>query len=309
MHRFLSCWLAVAFLCGLGAGQIRADQMSDEAAIRKIVDSYVAAFNKRDAKAVASHWLPDAVYTEPDSRTRFAGRAAIEKHFAQEFNNVKKAKMTVRVESIRFISPNVAVEQGHATITEPDGETSTSRYSAIHVKRDGQWLLDRVSDEDDTPAPSHYAQLKQLEWMVGHWVDNDDDDDTTVEIACKWSKNQNFLVRTYTLTIGDQISVSGVQMIGWDASAKQIRSWEFDSDGGVSEGTWKSKGKTWHILTKDTLADGQKASALNILTLVDNNNFTWQSVDRQAGGVLLPNISAVPVVRKSVGNLNQREAE
>ncbi len=34
--------------------------------------------------------------------------------------------------------------------------------------------------------------------MIGNWVDNDDDDETTVEVACRWAKNQNFLVRTYS---------------------------------------------------------------------------------------------------------------
>ena len=28
------------------------------------------------------------------------------------------------------------------------------------------------------------------------------------------------------------------QRIGWDPAAKQIRSWEFDSEGGFGEGTW-----------------------------------------------------------------------
>jgi uncharacterized protein (TIGR02246 family) len=300
MGRFLPCWLLVGCLCGDGAGQARADQAEDEAAIRKTVESYTAAFNKRDAKAVAAHWLPEAIYVDPDSRKQIVGRKAIEKHFAGEFAEVKGAKLTVAVESIRFISPHVALEQGRANVLEPGKEPSKVRYSAIHVKRDGKWLLDRVTDEDDTLAPSNYEKLKELEWLVGHWVDNDDDDETTVEIACKWAKNQNFLVRTYTVTLRDQISVSGVQMIGWDPSAKQIRSWTFDSDGSFGEGFWTKKGKSWFIQTKETEPDGRKSSALNILTFIDNDNFTWGSIDRQSGGVLLPNIADMPVTRKAV---------
>jgi uncharacterized protein (TIGR02246 family) len=283
-----------------GGGQARADQAEDEAAIRKMVESYTSAFNKRDAKAVAAHWLPEAVYVDLDTRKQIVGRQAIEKHFFEEFKEIKNAKLAVNVESIRFISPHVAVEQGRATVTEPGKEPSKARYSAVHVKREGKWLLDRVSDADDEPSPSHFDKLKELEWMVGSWVDNDDDDETTVEMACKWAKNQNFLVRTYTVTVRDELAVSGVQMIGWDASAKQIRSWAFDSDGGFSEGFWAKKGKSWYIQTKETQTDGQKASAVNILSQIDNNNFTWQSIDRQSGGVLLPNIGAMPVTRKAV---------
>lgn len=89
-----------------------------------------------------------------------------------------------------------------------------------------------------------------------------------------------------------------MQIIGWDPAAKKIRSWVFDSDGGYGDGVWTKKGKAWHVQTRDTLPTGQKASAVNILTPVDKNSFTWQSMDRQAGGFLLPNVGEVTVVRK-----------
>jgi uncharacterized protein (TIGR02246 family) len=288
-------------LCCFAAGQARPDQAEDEAAIRKCVDSYTAAYNKRDAKAVAAHWLPEAVFTDQDSGKRFVGRAAIEKHFAEVFADNKNVKLTVTVESIRFISPHVAVEQGTATTVGLAKEPEKSSYTAIHIKRDGKWLLDRVSEEEVVTPVSHYDKLKELDWLVGDWVDLDDDEATTIETSCKWSKNQNFLVRTFNVAVRDRITTSGLQIIGWDPSAKHIRSWVFDSDGGFGEAIWTKKGKAWHIHSKDTLANGQKASSVNILTFVDKNSFTWQAIDRQAGGQLLPSISAVTVVRKSAG--------
>jgi len=81
----------VGCLCWPGAGQARADQAEDEAAIRKSVASYTAAFNQQDAKALAAHWLPDAVYTDANSGATAAGRAAIEKHFAKIFAKAKKS--------------------------------------------------------------------------------------------------------------------------------------------------------------------------------------------------------------------------
>jgi Sodium/hydrogen exchanger family/SnoaL-like domain len=68
-------------LCWLGAGLSRADQAEDEAAIREMVGSYTAAFNKRDAKTVAAHWLPEAVCFDPDTRKQIVGRDAIAKHY------------------------------------------------------------------------------------------------------------------------------------------------------------------------------------------------------------------------------------
>lgn len=298
MKRCAQCCTAALTLIWVGAGQAHADQAEDEAAIRKTVESYTAAFNKRDAMALAAHWLPEAVYIDPDSGTNIVGRPAIEKHFAEVLKDLKNVKLAVAVESIRFISPHVAVEQGTATTMGLTKEPAKSSYTAIHLKRDGKWLLDRVTEEEVPTVVSHYEKLKDLEWMIGAWVD-DDDDATTIETNCKWAKNQNFLVRNFVITIRDRIATSGVQIIGWDPSAKQIHSWVFDSDGSFGEGVWTKKGKAWHILTKDTLANGQRASAMNILTHVDNNSFTWQSTDRQAAGQLLPNIGVVTVVRKT----------
>jgi uncharacterized protein (TIGR02246 family) len=296
----LAVFALAAFGLGwLVAGRALADQADEEAAIRKMIASYTEAFNKGDAKAIAEHWLPEAIYIDPDSGERAVGRAAIEKHFAAEFKELKGAKLTVAVDGIKFISPHVALENGLATVKAGDKEVSKSRYSAIHVKRDGKWLLDRVTEEDEREVVSNYDKLKDLEWMVGTWVDNDDDDDTTIEITCKWAKNQNFLVRSFSMTIRDELDTSGIQIIGWDASAKQIRSWMFDSNGDFSEGFWTRKGKNWQISIKETLANGKKASETAILRVIDRDNFTWQSVDRQVDGQLLPNIAETPVIRKT----------
>jgi uncharacterized protein (TIGR02246 family) len=297
---FVSAGMAIAMLAiGYLAGQAVADQKDDEAAIRKGAESYATAFNNRDAKGIAAHWLPEAVYVDPDTGKNFVGRVAIEKRFTEIFKDIKNVKLAVDVQSIRFISTNVAVEQGVATTVGLDKEPTKTSYTAIHIRHEGKWLLDRVTDDEVVTTISHYDKLKDLEWMIGSWVDDDDDEATTIETTCKWAKNQNFIVRTFSISIRDRLTTSGVQIIGWDPTSKQIRSWVFDSDGGHGEGFWTKKGKSWYIQTRDTLTNGQKATGVNILTPMDKNRFTWESVDRQAGGQLLPNISAMPVIRKA----------
>jgi uncharacterized protein (TIGR02246 family) len=297
---FVSTGVVVAMLAiGYLGGQAVADQKDDEAAIRKSAESYATAFNNRDAKGIAAHWMPEAVYVDPDSGKNFVGRVAIEKRFTEVFKDIKNVKLAVDVQSIRFISTNVAVEQGIATTVGLDKEPTKTNYTAIHIRHEGKWLLDRVTDDEVVTTISHYDKLKELEWMIGSWVDDDDDEATTIETTCKWAKNQNFIVRTFSISIRDRLTTSGLQIIGWDPSSKQIRSWVFDSDGGHGEGVWTKKGKSWYIQTRDTLTNGQKATGVNILTPMDKNRFTWESVDRQAGGQLLPNISAMPVIRKA----------
>ncbi len=274
-----------------------ADQAADEALIRKAVEAYVVAFNGGDSKALAAMWSPEAVYTNPVSGEQVVGRKAIEQQFATIFAANKDAKLAAATKSIQFISPGVAVENGTAKVMRPDQEPEVSEYTAVYVKRDGKWLLDRVTEEDVPVVKSNYEHLKELEWMIGTWVDGDEQ--ASVVTTCQWTKNRNFITRMFALTIRDRINVSGMQIVGWDPAAKQIRSWVFDSDGGFGEGTWTKKGKVWNIQNTGIAPDGSKSSSVNIITYVDDNTFTWQSVNREAGGELLPNVDEVVVVRQA----------
>ncbi len=190
----------------------------------------------------------------------------------------------------------MAIEKGTAEVKYANHPPEETTYSAVHVKRDGKWYLDRVSEEEvEAPLPSHYDELKQLEWLVGSWVDGDGQ--ASIQTKVEWTKNRNFLRRSFAVVLGDQIDMSGMQIIGWDAASKQIRSWVFDSEGGFSEATWTRKGDQWFIQNNGTLADGRKATSLNVLTYVNDNSFKWESVNREVDGELLPNVDEVTVVR------------
>jgi uncharacterized protein (TIGR02246 family) len=272
-------------------------QSAEEAAIRKAVESYVTSFNKGDAKALAQMWSPEAVYTNPISGEQVVGAEEIEKQFTAIFEEAKGAKLEAKTESIRFVSPNVAVEQGTAKIIRPDQSPNETEYTAVYVKRDGQWLLDRVTESDTPVVVSNYDHLKDLEWMIGTWVDQDDA--SRIQTECQWTKNRNFITRSFTIAIQDQIEMSGMQIVGWDPDQKQIRSWVFDSDGGFGEGVWTKKDNRWYVHSTGTMPDGRKTSSVNILTYVDDDTFTWQSVDRVVDGELLPNVDEVVVARQS----------
>ncbi len=277
------------------AGQPR-DPAADEAAIRKADEVYVKAFNKHDAKALSDAWSPDAVYLNRTTGDEVTGRAAIAEEFTAVFKDQPEVKLELNVQSIQFISPNVAVEQGMAKTLAPKAEPEEEKYSAVYVRREGQWLLDRVTEKSKETAPTACEQLKPLEWMIGHWVDKDDKVD--VETDCHWTKKRSYITRSFTVAVEGDINMSGMQVIGWDPAAKTIRSWTFDSGGGFAEGTWTFQKGRWFIRNKGVLADGRKASMVNVIKPVDQNSFTWQTVDRTAGGELLPNIDEVLIVRE-----------
>jgi uncharacterized protein (TIGR02246 family) len=298
---------AVLWAAMLAAGWLsaiaKADQAADEAEIRATAEKYVASYNRKDSKALASMWSPEAVYSDPETGAEAVGRDEIEKEFTATLADLKDAKLEINVDSIKFLSPNVAIENGTARIIRPQEKPYESTYSALFVKRDGKWLLDRVTEEGtpDPPQapPSNYEHLKELEWMIGTWIDQDED--ATVQTDCEWTKNQNFINRSFAVVVGDQVDMAGMQIIGWDPTVKQIHSWIFDSDGGVSEGKWTKKGENrWIIEQTGTLPDGRKSSAVNIMTRVDDNSFTWLSTQRAVGGDVLPDVDEVLVVRQPV---------
>jgi uncharacterized protein (TIGR02246 family) len=291
---------AACLLPLLWATSARADQAEDEAAIRANAARYVEAYNRRDSKTMASMWSPDAVYTAAETGETAIGREAIAKQLDYMFAGSEDAKLKVDVETVDFVSPNVAIERGTAEISYSKSPTEKFDYSAVNVKRDGKWLLDRVTDtqiniEPPEPPPSNYEHLKELEWMVGSWID--EGEDSTITTDCQWTKNRNYLTRAFAMVIGDQVDTSGMQIVGWDPVNKQIRSWVFDSDGAFAEGSWTRKEDKWFIQQKGTLPDGGITTALNIIKKIDDDTCTWQSINRTIDGELQPNIDEVVVTR------------
>lgn len=285
----------------------RADQAEDEATIRANAAKYVESYNRRDSKTMSSMWSPDAVYTDDSTGESAVGRDAIKKQLDNTFAGSEDAKLKIKIDSIDFVSPNVAVEKGSAEVSYAKHPTEKSEYTAVHVRRDGQWLLDRVTDVDDDdndkkppePPPSNFEHLKELDWMVGSWVDKDETDDVTIQTDCEWTKNRNFMTRSFAIAMGDRVNKSGMQIIGWDPINKKIHSWVFDSDGGFSEGDWTHKDKRWVIKQHGTLPDGGKTSATNILKEIDNDTYSWESIHRDIDGEMQPNVEEVLIVRKT----------
>lgn len=283
---------------------------ADEAEIRANADKYVESYNRRDSQTMSEMWSPDAVYMDPRTGEGVVGRPAIKEQFDYALAGQEDAKLVVTIDSIEFISPNVAVETGSAVVTYSDYPTEESTYTAVHVKRDGKWLIDRISESEvPIPPPSNHEHLKSLDWMIGSWID--EDETASVQTDCAWTKNKNFMTRSFAVTTRDGVEMSGMQIVGWDAANQQIRSWVFDSTGGFGEGVWTSEGDTWTIQATGTLVDGGKTSATNLLKKLDDNSYVWESINRESNGELQPNVDPVMIVRvpeESAEEINQTSA-
>jgi uncharacterized protein (TIGR02246 family) len=266
----------------------------DEKAILKIQAQYVKAFNAGDAKALAAFWTPDGEFVDAEGKS-FTGRSAIAKEFAAFFAESKGVTLEVRTNSIRFVSPGVALESGTSRVARAsDGEAHVTAYYIVHTRRDGQWQLASVRESTHV-ASSNYEQLRSLEWLVGNWTAKSGNQ--SLELSCEWAAKRNFLLRKYVLKDADGSAKTGIQIIGWDPNAGAIRSWNFDSDGGFGSEHWTREGKRWVLEATGVTRDGAETTATNILTPIDHDNFTWQSVRRGVEHVRLPDTVLVKATR------------
>ena len=277
------------------AGDATGDADADERAVRTAIDSYVKAFNQHDAAAVAGHWTAGGEFVTPGGQV-VTGREALVKEFTAYFEEAKDARLEIGRPAIEFLSPGVAVERGAALVVRPDRPPLETDYEAVHVKTADGWKMDSVREQQYVAPQSHYRQLQALEWMIGEWVDADDE--AVVETNCRWTKNQNFITRSFRVYVEDRIDLEGTQVIGWDPSVGKIRSWVFDSEGGFGVGVWSQRGRRWTVQALRVLPDGSRGSVTTVMQQEDQDSFTFHTVGRQAGGRLLPNIGPVKVVRK-----------
>ena len=290
--------LPLALACALGSGSSPARAAASdpqEAAITKTAEAFVEAFQKGDANAVAAFWTQDGDYVDLTGRV-LNGRPAIENAFKDFFTENKGLKLRIEVNSVRFVTPDVAIEDGTTSVIPPGGTPpSQARYTNVHVKKDGQWLLQSVREAPYTP-PGHYEHLRGLEWAIGEWVDEGDGPEVG-HVTFEWSPESNFLISTQTVTVRDTLVARATEWIGWDPATSQVRSWSFEADGGIGEGVWSNEGDQWIIKTNAILPDGKKLAATNIVTRNGPDAITWQSKDRTLDGKALPDVQETKMKR------------
>jgi uncharacterized protein (TIGR02246 family) len=285
------------FLAGLVFAAEPGSSTKNEQEIRKTVEAYVQAYNLGDGAALASHWSRKGEFVSAFGE-RLKGRDKIKPALEKFLQDNKGIQLKVALYNVEFKSPDRAVSNGIALVERKGDEPEETHFTATFVKEEGNWKLSSIDEEESSVPFATIAQLGQLEWLMGDWVDKDED--ATVETSFRWAKNYGFINGTFRVIVDGKLDVEGTQVIGWDPAAKTIRSWIFDSNGGFAEGVWSGNENRWTIKLKSILPDGRKASSVNVYTYVDPGSFTWQSTGREVNGEPLPNIDPVTVVRKEI---------
>jgi uncharacterized protein (TIGR02246 family) len=269
-----------------------------EQEIRAGADAFTELYNKHDAAGLAALFAESAEMVDEDGKL-MKGRIAIQAEFAQQFENQPECTMRVDVDTVRVLTPHLALEEGVARCTAAPGELEEiTNYTCLHVKTEDQWLLASVTDfaavaENLTP----HEHLQELAWLLGEWID--ETPDSNVHSLCDWDESGNFLMYHFQAQLAGQVSMTGTTRIGWDAVAKQFRSWVFDSEGGFSEGIWFPQGDEWIVKAIGATADGETCSSTNVYRMIDNDTFTFRSHDRIVDGELTADIGEFLIKRRA----------
>jgi uncharacterized protein (TIGR02246 family) len=265
------------------------ERKADEEAIRKLSAELTGALEKGDAKALAALWTAEGEYIADDGTT-VRGRPALEAAYAKLFAKTPHIKVQATIDSIRFVSRDSAIEEGVAKVRKGKGEESdTSRYSALYVREDGRWHIALLRE-----WPDQGASLRDLDWLIGTWVGKSGD--IEVRTTYEWDENKAFLRARITIKEPNR-TLTATQTIGKDPRTGGLRSWLFGSDGGFGEASWSRDGKDWLLEATGVTADGDEMTATNILTPIDKDSFSWQSIDRTLNGEALPHIIPIKVTR------------
>lgn len=265
-------------------------------AIRQSSHAFVEAFNSRNARAVAALWTADGDYIDETGRV-FTGREEIEQEYARFFKEHTNLRLKVVIDSLRLLSDDAAIEDGRVLLDPPAaGAPAISKYTAVHVKVDGKWLMSTVRDVR-TETPSGYRHVADLEFLIGVWTAEEHGSQLRSEF--RWVANKSYILRDYTVTHPDHSVSSGVQIIGYNPQASAIQSWNFTSDGGHAVGTWTPHDGGWTAEVHGITPDGVATTAVNRLTSIDDNAYVWQSVRRTAGGNPLADTNEVVLKRQA----------
>lgn len=252
-------------------------EAQSKAEIQTRLEEYKQAFARQDAKALASFWTEDGTYTDSDGR-RYKGRTEIEQAFKDIFAGQKPTKLAVTIDSLRFASPDLAVENGHASTPRGQGTT----YTVVHVNRGGQWqMLDAVECLNNAKET-----LQDLAWLIGEWQIKDQDK-VLMTISVKDTSPKNFLELTYKSPSG---AVVNKEIIGVDPASGNLTSWTFNSSGGTGRSIWHKASDSWIKESRTREASGAMGRATYTLTPSSNDKFSFSSSDRYLSGHCLDNI-------------------
>lgn len=267
-----------------------------EAEIRQRAKDYLQAVKHGNGEQIAAFWTPDGDYVD-ESGQIVKGRQLARQARREQGREAAQAMLTATADTLRFVSPDVAIEDGTVSIKKAvDLESAVKRYTAIWVRREGRWLLDGVRELAASAGPGDH-RLRELTWMLGDW--QSDDGGKTMRLTCSWSPDQHFLLREIDVNLPDGGPLHVSQRIGWDPRERQIKSWNFDSEGGYGTGLWFQRGNQWTVEAESVMANGSRSTGTNVYSVESDDCLVWQARNAEIDGQPVPDRSLRVIRRKA----------
>jgi len=133
---------------------------ADSKAIKQVFAEWYEAFSRHDAHAAAMTFAEDADFTNMGG-VHNHGRKEIEAHLARIFaGNLKDARRTDMVKSIRFVTPAIAEVDADTVISgtkAADGSEVPPRKGLMvttMTKQNGRWFISIFHEVEFPPAPA-----------------------------------------------------------------------------------------------------------------------------------------------------------
>jgi uncharacterized protein (TIGR02246 family) len=160
--RSVRAYAVASFIAGglaLGVSLFaQAPAPKDERAVRQIVNKYVEAREAQDAKAIEPLFTSDADQLVSDGTWR-RGREALVRGML-ESSRKNPAKRSITVESVRFLTPELALVDGRYVQLGRAGAEDRQMWTTIVVKRTAEgWRITAIRNM--LPAPAAAAQAKK----------------------------------------------------------------------------------------------------------------------------------------------------
>jgi uncharacterized protein (TIGR02246 family) len=268
-----------------------------ENSVRETIAAYVATYNQKDAAKLAEFFTPDGTLIDSE-HVATHGQEAIAQEFFDAFAERSTYTLQATVDRVRVITSDVAQAEGEARLVSPREATISNKFVVLLARQGAAWKIVEIREY---PAPAEsitpYERLKELEWMVGEWVD--ESEDVQVTSTVRWGQAKAYLVREYSVHVKGEPSTSGLMIIAWDPQTDQIKSWIFNADGGHGEGTWtRAADNQWVVKAHGSTGDGRPTSATQVISLVNKDAIRTSSIDRIVGGEIARDLEDVIMVRK-----------
>jgi uncharacterized protein (TIGR02246 family) len=292
----LTTSLALAMLASPG---LRAEEPSPEiAGLQQAASDFVAAYNNKDAAAIAALFLENGEITNLTGDDTTTGRADIKAHFEEVFAGKDVPEAAVEVSSVRLVAPNLAIEDGTFHLDPPGDDTPvrSTTYTAVLMKNDaGAWKIASSRDlKDVTDASGQLSDLAAN--LKGDWTCQKDG--LRMDFAFGWDDTGKFLIGEMLTTTDDAEPQTTTIRIGWDGARKTITWWTFDSAGGFAKGDWTPDDEGWIIRTEGSSSSGEATSANQHLTFEGKDTLLWNAKERLIDGEKQPDVE-MRIVRQA----------